>query len=252
MPSAPKTIFMIEKESSRIERRETDPERRFQVTVVGAACSGKSTLLRSLRDEGYTTNPEPDNPMFPLFLENPKKYAYRNQLHKTAQLMEQELLDTKADKLSNPDFRESGVLATAVYNRFLYDQGYMSFDQYSHLNWLYEHHLASFPTPDLVVYLYAPDDVIKSRAVKRDGLVAHDPNSLQPYWDKLLNNLENRGIPVLRVNTGTHEVGKTKQIILDEVKRLKSEQTDEPVAPRELKFKQVAFSPPRSRAYNPE
>ena len=128
----------------------------------------------------------------------------------------------------------------------------MSFDQYSHLNWLYEHHLASFPTPDLVVYLYANDDVIKSRAVKRDGLVAHDPHSLQPYWDKLLNNLENRGIPVLRVNTGTHQVAETKQHILEEVNRLKSEQKEEPPIVRELKFKNVSFAPPRLRTYNAE
>lgn len=243
---------MIEKGSSHTEQHEQQPERQFQVTIVGAACSGKSTLLRSLRDEGYTINPEPDNPVFPLFLENPKKYAYRNQLHKTTQLMEQEILDTKSDHMSNPNFRESGVLATYVYNQYLFDQGFMTPEQNAHLNWLYDHHLASFPTPDLVVYLYAPDDVIKGRAVKRDGLVAHDPHSLQPYWDRLLTNLGKRQIPVLRVNTGERQVNETKQIILQEVERLKAEKKGTPIESRALNFKSSAFPQPTSRLYKPE
>lgn len=214
---------MIENGTLFKERREQDPDKIFQVTVVGAACSGKSTLLRTLRDQGMTVRPKPDNPVFPLFLENPKKYAYRNQLHETIQLMEQEVLDTKAEGLTDPHFRESGVLATAVYNKYLYDSGLMMDEQYDHLNWLYQHHLASFPTPDLVVYLHANDDVIKTRAVKRDGLIAHDPYALQPYWDKLIHDLEARGIPVLQVNTGEHPVEVTQQIITDEISRIKKE-----------------------------
>ena len=230
---------MIEKETVRSEHREQDPESIFQITVIGPACSGKSTLLRAMRDEGYTVRSEPENPVFPLFLENPKKYAYRNQLHKTTQLMEQEVLDTRAEELSNPHFRESGVLATDIYNRYLYDQGLMTLEQFNHLNWLYEHHLASFPTPDLVIYLHANDDVIKARAVKRDGLVAHDPHALQPYWDKLLASLEKRGIPVLRINTGERVVDETKKIILDEVDIQKKQRDQNVALSRQLKFKSV-------------
>ena len=37
-------------------------------------------------------------------------------------------------------------------------------------------------------------------------MVAHDPHELQPYWDRLLADLESRGIQVFRLNTGDHQV----------------------------------------------
>ena len=212
---------MIEQSTHHREQREILPNKKFQVTIIGAAASGKSTLLGSLQDKGYTVHSEPDNPVFGLFLENPKKFAFQNQLHKTAQLIELEILGAKADGLTDPHFRESGVLATEIYSRYLHDQGLMTDDQFRYLEWLYENHMSTFPKPDLVVYLYADDRIIKERAVKRDGTLAHDPRKLQPYWDKLLTELSERNIPVLRVNTGDHPVNKTLELALSEVFRLK-------------------------------
>lgn len=246
---------MIEKQPSRSESQEKSPDGIFRVIIIGPACSGKSTLLRTFRDTGYTVRHEPDNPVLQLFLENPKKYAYRNQLHKTIQLMEIEVLDSKGIGLTNPHFQESGVLATAVYNRYLFDQGYMTGEQFNHLNWLYQHHLDSFPTPDLVVYLHADESVIKTRAVKRDGLVAHDPQSLQPYWDKLIRDVEARGIPVFKVNTGEHEVHETKSMIMGEIKHLKElrEDKDRPVRTIEFQNPALTPAPPKKRPmYTPE
>ena len=114
-------------------------------------------------------------------------------------------------------------MATDIYNRYLHDQGLIREDQFAYLLWLYNHHLTTFPTPDLVVYLHADDDTIRDRAIKRDGLVAHDPHELQPYWDRLLGELKERGVPVFRVNTGKHLVEATQQLILGEVERLKKE-----------------------------
>ena len=82
--------------------------------------------------------------------------------------------------------------------------------------------MSTFPKPDMVVYLHADDSTIKDRALKRDGLVAHDPHELQPYWDRLIADLEKRGIPVFRVNTGIREVRATQEVILEEVHRLKN------------------------------
>lgn len=197
------------------------PNKKFQVTIIGAACSGKSTLLGAMQDRGYTVHSEPDNPVFGLFLENPKKFAFQNQLQKTAQLIQLEILDARDDGFSNPHFRESGVLATEIYNRYLHDQGLMTDDQFAYLDWLYENHLSTFPKPDLVIYLYADDRIIKERAVKRDGTLAHDPQKLQPYWNALLDELGERNIPVLRVNTGEHPVYKSQELTLGEVFRLK-------------------------------
>lgn len=212
---------MIEKLSSQRELHEILPNKKFQVTIIGAACSGKSTLLGALQDRGYTVHNEPDNPVFGLYLENPKKFAYQNQLNKTAQLIQLEILDAKAEGFTDPHFRESGVLATAIYNRYLHDQSLMTDDQFEYLEQLYENHLATFPKPDLVVYLHADNRTIKERAVRRDGALAHDPSKLQPYWDKLLGELNDRNIPVLRINTGDHPVNKTQELIMNEIFLLK-------------------------------
>lgn len=228
---------------SRKDMRETLPERPFHVTIVGPACSGKSTLLSAIQDKGFTVHTEPVNPVFPLFVENPKKFAFENQLHKTTQLMQLEILDTKAEGLTNPHFRESGVLATEVYNRYLHDQGLLSDDQYGYLHWLHEHHMVTFPTPDLVVYLHAPDAEIRKRMMKRDGFVAHDPVELQPYWDRLLVDLEDRGVPVYRINTGEHPVGVTEGMILSQVEKLKTGEGNKRTSVPSLRFPNGTLSP---------
>lgn len=195
----------------------------FSVTLIGDACSGKSTLLESLQGAGFSVRPEPDNPMFPLFLKHSEQYAYHNQLYKTTQLMEQELQAAESKNVTNPRFNESGVIATDIYNRYLRDQNLMTADQFEHINGVYTHYLDTMPKPDLVVYLYADDNIIRDRALRRDGLVAHDPTLLKPYWDRLLTDLEQRGIPVYRVNTGDHPVEETSMMILQKVDRTKEQ-----------------------------
>ena len=198
----------------------------FNVVIIGDACSGKSTLLSHLQEKGYSIQVEPENPMFSLFLKDPRQYAYHNQLYKTTQLMEQELKAAESKNGTSTRFTESGVIATDIYNRYLRDKDLMTADQFEHLNGVYTHYLDTMPKPDLVVYLYADDETIRDRAVKRDGVVAHDPKELQPYWDRLLKDLERRGISVYRVNTGLHPVEETSSMIVSEANRLK------PVSPQ--------------------
>ncbi len=212
---------MKETVRSNNEIREKPLYNKFSIIVLGDACSGKTTLLDHLRGAGYSVRPEPENPMFSLFLKNTKQYAYHNQLYKTAQLMEQELQAAESTTETETRFNESGVIATDIYNRYLRDHDLMTPDQFEHLNGVYTHYLDTMPKPDLVVYLFADDDTIRQRAIMRDGLVAHDPKQLQPYWDRLLKDLESRGMPVYRVDTGAHPVGETAGMILQQAERLK-------------------------------
>jgi deoxyguanosine kinase len=195
----------------------------FSVTIIGNACAGKTTLLTYLEGAGFSVRPEPENPMFPLFLKHPAEYAYHNQLYKTTQLMEQELQAAEKNHSTNPRFNESGVIATDIYNRYLRDQNLMTADQFEHLNGVYTHYLDTMPKPDLVIYLYADDATIRERALRRDGMVAHDPNLLQPYWDRLLGDLEHRGIPVYKINTGDNKVDETSLLIMQRIERIKHE-----------------------------
>ncbi len=211
-----------------VEAREILPNTKFSVIIVGDACSGKTTLLNELKKEGYSIRPEPENPMFPLFLKDSKHYSYHNQLFKTTQLMEQELQAAESPTDTPTRFNESGVIATDIYNRYLRDKNLMTPDQFEHLNGVYTNYLDTMPKPDMVVYLYADDETIRQRAIERDGVVAHDPQELQPYWDRLLKDLEGRGMPVYRVNTGIRAVEETAHMILQETERLKREKPVQP------------------------
>jgi len=206
------------------EKRETLTGPAFSVTVVGDACSGKTTLLNQLKTTGFTVRPEPDNPLLDLFKKSPEKYAYHNQLYKMTQLMGQELLGQESKTNSNPYFNESGVLATDVYNRYLHDQGLMTDQQYEDLNAMYTHYLDTMHKPDLIVYLYADDDIIRKRQIARDGLVVHDPSHLQPYWDRLLNDLQGRGIPVIKINTGGETVEQTQSSLLTHTEKMRRQE----------------------------
>ena len=206
-----------------VDWRENLQNNKFSVIIIGDACSGKTTLLNELKNQGYTVRPEPENPMFSLFLKDSKHYSYHNQLYKTTQLMEQELQAAESPTDTPTRFNESGVMATDIYNRYLRDKDLMTPDQFEHLNGVYTHYLDTMPKPDMVVYLYADDDTIRQRALKRDGVVAHDPQELQPYWDRLLKDLEGRGMSVYRVNTGIRPVEETAKMILTETERLKKE-----------------------------
>lgn len=193
----------------------------FSVIIIGDASSGKTTLLNYLRDSGFSVRPEPDNAVFPLFVKDPKQHAYFNQLYKTSQLMNQELQAAVPGASTDPRFNESGVLATDIYNRYLRDQNLMTADQFEQLNNMYRLHLDTMPKPNMVVYLYASDEEIRARQIRRDGTVVHDPKLLQPYWDRLLDELGSRGISVYKVNTGDHPVEDTAEMILRQVDRLK-------------------------------
>lgn len=220
---------MKELQKQNSEHHEIDPQKNLNIMVIGPACSGKSTLLRSLANRGSIVHPEPENSVFPIFLENPKKFAFNNQLNLATRLMEVEMHTMAAPQTGTPQYRESGVLATDIYNRYLHDQGYLSDDQFNHLNWLYQNHLNTFPTPDLVIYLSADEQRLKDRAILRDGAVAMNPTELQPYWDRLLGEIEDRGISLLRINTGQNPTELTTRIVQNEVVKLTKERNMPPI-----------------------
>jgi deoxyadenosine/deoxycytidine kinase len=215
---------MRERQRLGIEFHETEPMRKLNVTIIGPACSGKSTILHNLGEQGYSVHPEPTNDMFPIFLKDPKKYAFNNQLNLMTRLIEDEIKSSESSQTTNPHFSESGVIATDIYNRYLHDKHFISDEEYAQLNWLYFNHLASFPVADVVVYISTDFKTLKERAIRRDGKVAMNPEDLKPYWDGLLANLHERGIPIVHINTGIHSIDETSKMILEAVVKVKNEQ----------------------------
>lgn len=193
---------------------------KMTITVLGPSCSGKTTLLAHLRESGMTVHPEPDNEIFQLFIKNPHKFGYLNQLNLSTRLMSLEA-QNDASGNNSPHFIESGVLATDIYNRYLRDQGHISTEEFTYLNWMYKHHLSTHPKPDLVVYLSAEDEDLKKRSVMRDGAIALEPNKLQPYWDRLVREIENNGVTVLKINTSMYSPIEVTHMLLQEMKDLR-------------------------------
>ncbi|MEK7577465.1 MAG: deoxynucleoside kinase [Patescibacteria group bacterium] len=210
---------MIETRSQTVQKTEKEPQGKMTITVLGPSCSGKTTLLAHLRESGMTVHPEPDNEIFQLFIKNPHKFGYLNQLNLSTRLM---ALEAQNDASGNnsPHFIESGVLATDIYNRYLKDQGLITTEEFAHIDWMYRHHLSTHPKPDLVAYLTAADEDLKNRSVMRDGAVALEPNKLQPYWDRLVTEIQKNGVPVLKINTSIYSPVEANHMLLQQVKNI--------------------------------
>lgn len=212
---------MIETRAQMVQKTEKEPQGKITIMVLGPSCAGKTTLLAHLRESGMTVHPEPDNVIFPLFVKDPKKFAYQNQLNLSTRLMAVEAQNEASLSYSSAQFIESGVLATDIYNRYLKDQGLITTEEFAHLDWMYKHHLVKHPKPDLVVYLSANDEDLKKRSVMRDGAVALEPSKLQPYWDRLVTEIQKNGVPVLKVNTSVYSPVEVNHMLLQEVTNIR-------------------------------
>ena len=186
----------------------------MHIIVIGPSCSGKTTILTLLREAGHTVYLEPENEIFPQFLTDPKGHAFASQENLMKKLIEQEVVSQADDQTQ---YFESGVIATEVYNRYLHDKGLLTDEEFHVLDALYEEHIKNRSAPDLVVFLSATPDQLKERAVSRDGTVAMDPDELRIYWDNLLQGLQQKGIGVLRLNTGFYAPPDAMRMLLQEV-----------------------------------
>lgn len=208
------------KETLRLVNREGEFPHKKYVVILGPSLSGKSTVVHALRDRGLTSLQDPENSLFTLFLKDPQRYAFAHQLNISTRLMELETHSQLSLQHSDPHFAESGVLATQIYNRYLHDKGYLSQEQFQLLDAIYHDHMKRFPKPDLVIFFDAPVDVLKDRALHRFGMDALEPEEMRKYWEVLLMELRDQGIPVKEINTSDYSVEATANMILEEVKRI--------------------------------
>lgn len=186
----------------------------MHIIVIGPSCSGKTTILSLLAEAGHTVYLEPENEIFPQFLKDPKAHAFANQSNLMKKLIDQEATEHADDQTQ---YFESGVLATEVYNRYLHDKGLLTDDEFHALDQMYAEYTKTHTSPDLVAFLSATPDQLKERAMSRDGAVAMDPDELRLYWDKLLQEVQQKGIGVLRLNTGFYAPPDAVRMLLQEV-----------------------------------
>lgn len=151
------------------------------IAVEGAIGVGKTTLARKLAETfNYQTLLEQaeENPFLTRFYQEPKRYALQTQLFFLFQRAQQ-LRDYQQESL----FESVRVCDFLIDKDKLFAEVTLDDDEFKLYRNVYEHMTFDAPTPDLVVYLQAPSDVLMQR-IQRRG-VSSEQQIGQNYLDRL-------------------------------------------------------------------
>lgn len=142
------------------------------ITIVGNNASGKTTLAKALSQEaGFTAYLEShvDRPYQPLFAKDVHRYALPNQLDYMLRRAEQERHIRSGDTVGVQD----GGLDQDfhLYTHLFHHKGFLDDQEYDLCRRMYEALRAGLPTPDLVVWLRAPLDLLRERIQARARMI---------------------------------------------------------------------------------
>ena len=162
------------------------------ITFVGVSGVGKTSLVNALAKTGnFTTGlEEHDTRPFQHLFDQDKRYALPNQVDYLLLRAEQERILRADPRLALVD----GGLDVDFYGfaRLFHTRGYLSDAEFDLCKRLYTQLRLSLPTPELVVYLTASDDVIRQRLEGRDRVniaTSDDAELLASYFDEWLSGL---------------------------------------------------------------
>ena len=135
------------------------------VVVEGPIGVGKTTVTQRLAEAfGFDTlfeQPE-DNPFLSRFYERPEQFALQTQLYFLFQRVKQ-LRD-----LGQSDLFSRGVVSDFMLEKDpLFAEITLDEDEFSLYQQVYDSLAPNVPTPDLVIYLQAPKDVLRQRILGR-------------------------------------------------------------------------------------
>ncbi len=151
------------------------------IAVEGAIGVGKTTLTHKLAETfNYQTLLEQaeENPFLARFYQDPKRFALQTQLF---------FLFQRAQQLR--DYQQESLFENVRVSDFLIDKDKLfaevtlDDDEYKLYRNVYEHMTFDAPTPDLVIYLQAPSNVLQQR-IQRRGIASEQMISAD-YLDRL-------------------------------------------------------------------
>lgn len=187
------------------------------IVMAGTIGVGKSTMTEILSEELGTKpffEPVGNNPVLPLYYDDPKKYGFLLQIY---------FLNKRFDLIKQAYKEDNNVLDRSIYEDLLfteinYKSGNMAreeFDVYKSLldNMMEEIDALPKKAPDLMVYLYADFDTVLSRVKKRGRefeQIDTNPGLREYYktlWNEYQNWYDNFSVsPKIKINVGEHDL----------------------------------------------
>lgn len=175
------------------------------VVVAGNIGAGKTSLTERLgRRMGWQTAFESvaDNPYLPDFYSNMRTWSFHLQVfflgHRARQY--QELADSQVSAILDRSIYEDAY----IFARALHHMGNLSERDYQAYRNLYDLVVRNLPSPDLLIYLRAPVDLLMKRIRDRarnmeTGITADYLSLLDSYYDDWLRSFDL--CPVLTIQT---------------------------------------------------
>ena len=156
------------------------PERRY-IVVEGPIGVGKTSLARRLADSFVAElllEKAEENPFLARFYDDPRHAALPTQLFFLFQRARQ------MEELRQQDlFRPNRVADFMIEKDRLFARANLDDDEYALYDQVYAHLTLDAPTPDLVVYLQAPVEVLQARIAKRG--IRYEQQMGGDYLDRL-------------------------------------------------------------------
>jgi deoxyadenosine/deoxycytidine kinase len=136
------------------------------IVVEGPIGSGKSTLAKLLATQfqaNMFSEKAERNPFLPKFYEDMQHYALPTQLFFLFQRANQ------INELKQKDFFKNGVVADFFLQKDpIFARLNLDNEEFKLYNQIYKHLEIKAPTPDLVIYLQTPVDLLRQRVEKRN------------------------------------------------------------------------------------
>ena len=138
------------------------------IAIEGPIGVGKTTLANKIAEsfnyDGFLEQPA-ENPFLKNFYRNPSQSALATQLFFLFQRMQQ-IQDLKQRSL----FENVRVADFLIEKDRLFAEVTLSNEEMGLYDKVYEHITIDAPTPDLVIYLQAPIEILKERITKRGNI----------------------------------------------------------------------------------
>jgi deoxyadenosine/deoxycytidine kinase len=157
------------------------------IVVEGPIGSGKSTLAKLLSNKfgaNMFSEKADRNPFLPKFYEDMKHYALSTQLFFLFQRAEQ------INELNQQDFFKNGIIADFFLQKDpIFANLNLDNEELKLYTQIYNYLHPKTPTPDLVIYLQTPVDLLRKRVEKRK--IPYEQNISTEYLEKIAESYSN-------------------------------------------------------------